>query len=330
MGDKKRQLDKQAKKSCVEQIKKLKNLVKQKDEEIEKLSKDNQKSTIQGNNKAVHYGFWCDGCNQGPIVGTRYKCLQSPDYDLCEKCEPIHNQDRLMIRITKPETLVNLAQNNGLIGLDMFLPPLAIPFMNPCKNFFEMKNQNEQKSDANKNNSDNQSKNAHFIGETFEKTFENVFNFLEDFGKNQEETKAENKQDLSQKDGEKDVNKNNSDNQSKNVDFLGETFDKAFENVFKFLGDFGKNQEEAKTENKQDLLQKDEKKAEEVTDSDDDQSSSSSSDDEPEFELSTEEKIATLMAIYPLYSESIIIDIVQENESEDIEHLAELVVATHY
>lgn len=35
----------------------------------------------------VHSSVACDGCGMSPIVGTRYKCLVCPDYDLCEKCE---------------------------------------------------------------------------------------------------------------------------------------------------------------------------------------------------------------------------------------------------
>jgi len=51
----------------------------------------------------LHPGVTCDGCEK-PVVGFRYKCVQCPDYDLCERCEakrihPEHN----MMRIAAPE-----------------------------------------------------------------------------------------------------------------------------------------------------------------------------------------------------------------------------------
>ncbi|KAJ3342838.1 hypothetical protein HDU93_000968 [Gonapodya sp. JEL0774] len=35
----------------------------------------------------VHRGTVCDGCGASPIVGARYKCINCPNYDLCEACE---------------------------------------------------------------------------------------------------------------------------------------------------------------------------------------------------------------------------------------------------
>jgi hypothetical protein len=35
----------------------------------------------------VHSDIQCDGCNQFPLVGVRYKCTVCPDYDLCASCE---------------------------------------------------------------------------------------------------------------------------------------------------------------------------------------------------------------------------------------------------
>ena len=37
-------------------------------------------------NNAVHYGVVCDGCNQNPIRGLRFKCRDCNDFDFCSAC----------------------------------------------------------------------------------------------------------------------------------------------------------------------------------------------------------------------------------------------------
>merc|ERR1712170_176386 len=44
-----------------------------------------------------------------------------PDYDLCEKCEPYHHREHLMIRITEPQVLTQAMRGNNLMELDMFV-----------------------------------------------------------------------------------------------------------------------------------------------------------------------------------------------------------------
>lgn len=34
----------------------------------------------------VHHRYVCDGCRAHPIIGARFKCLDCPNYDLCETC----------------------------------------------------------------------------------------------------------------------------------------------------------------------------------------------------------------------------------------------------
>jgi len=75
--------------------------------------------------KAIHHGIICDACDE-TIVGTRFKCMQRYDYDLCEKCEPYHNREHLMIRITEPQVLPNAMRGGNLVELDMQIPPHAM------------------------------------------------------------------------------------------------------------------------------------------------------------------------------------------------------------
>ena len=44
----------------------------------------------------------CDGCQMNPIKGLRFKCLDCPDFDLCEECynKEIHKHHK-MKRITQ-------------------------------------------------------------------------------------------------------------------------------------------------------------------------------------------------------------------------------------
>ena len=53
----------------------------------------------------VHEGFYCDGCDTSPIKGTRYRCLECHDYDLCYSCNnkgnALHNCHHAMLVIPK-------------------------------------------------------------------------------------------------------------------------------------------------------------------------------------------------------------------------------------
>eukprot|EP00731_Ephydatia_muelleri_P030600 Em0022g114a len=50
----------------------------------------------------LHRGVTCDGCD-GPIYGTRFKCLVCPDYDLCSTCESKSGHlEHNMIAYTSP------------------------------------------------------------------------------------------------------------------------------------------------------------------------------------------------------------------------------------
>ncbi|OWA51887.1 hypothetical protein BV898_16348 [Hypsibius exemplaris] len=59
-------------------------------------------------NQRDHGGVFCDGCKD-TFKGTRYKCIECPDYDLCRSCEvkDVHSQHSL-IAIRVPELSVDI------------------------------------------------------------------------------------------------------------------------------------------------------------------------------------------------------------------------------
>lgn len=67
------------------------------------------------NPKPVHYGIICDICEK-QVVGIRYKCLERPDYDLCEECNS-KESGHLMLKIPTPQSLTKLANNQGIIDI---------------------------------------------------------------------------------------------------------------------------------------------------------------------------------------------------------------------
>ena len=46
-----------------------------------------------------HKNVTCDGCQQSPLIGSRYKCKSCPDYDLCGGCKKqgMHSQHEFFL-----------------------------------------------------------------------------------------------------------------------------------------------------------------------------------------------------------------------------------------
>ena len=70
--------------------------------------------------KKVHAGANCDNCQASPIRGVRYKCSSCVNYDLCENCMSLledefpdnrprvrHNETHIFYRIARPVVIQN-------------------------------------------------------------------------------------------------------------------------------------------------------------------------------------------------------------------------------
>ena len=74
----------------------------QQDQPTEQEPSSEQTQPQQQQEGVLHPGVTCDGCN-GPIHGTRYKCLVCNDYDLCTGCEAKgQHVDHNMVTISDP------------------------------------------------------------------------------------------------------------------------------------------------------------------------------------------------------------------------------------
>jgi hypothetical protein len=60
-------------------------------------------------NTVVHEGVFCDDCKRYPIQGTRYRCLQCPDFDLCDSCEAKNNHPHILLKIPDSSPLRHAA-----------------------------------------------------------------------------------------------------------------------------------------------------------------------------------------------------------------------------
>ena len=51
----------------------------------------------------IHHGFKCDACDMQPIIGLRYKCLECPDFDLCNGChkKEAHKEHKMVRKTAK-------------------------------------------------------------------------------------------------------------------------------------------------------------------------------------------------------------------------------------
>mmetsp|Transcript_6288 Transcript_6288/g.19090 ORF Transcript_6288/g.19090 Transcript_6288/m.19090 type:complete len:452 (-) Transcript_6288:68-1423(-) len=68
---------------------------------------------------SVRHAAMCDQCHK-QIIGSRFKCLTCPDYDLCAHCEAlpaVHDAMHLFVKISNPEQLAHNAARLQQLGL---------------------------------------------------------------------------------------------------------------------------------------------------------------------------------------------------------------------
>ena len=69
------------------EIKKEESVKKDEKKEKKESNKKMEKNIENEEGKAIHHGYFCDGCQMEPIIGNRYKCTICDDFDYCEACE---------------------------------------------------------------------------------------------------------------------------------------------------------------------------------------------------------------------------------------------------
>ena len=64
----------------------------------------------------VHRSITCNHCQKSPIRGSRYKCANCPDFDLCEECEVIepHQKNHVFIKIRIPIPPLSNPRNTSI------------------------------------------------------------------------------------------------------------------------------------------------------------------------------------------------------------------------
>jgi len=75
----------------------------------------------------IHKGVTCDICENGPIIGPRYKCLQCPNFDMCDTCQATgaHQANHPILKMNKPAPRQGFDMGRGKFpGMsEMFQPP---------------------------------------------------------------------------------------------------------------------------------------------------------------------------------------------------------------
>ena len=69
-----------------------------------KNANDNNIINNINNINDIHFGIKCNNCEMENIKGIRYKCINCPDFDLCQKCENeiAHIPSHIFIKIRRP------------------------------------------------------------------------------------------------------------------------------------------------------------------------------------------------------------------------------------
>ena len=74
------------------------------DDLMKNILKKFSSKTENEEGKAIHQRCSCDGCGMNPIVGVRYKCSICDNFDYCQNCEELYNNEHNhpFIKLYKP------------------------------------------------------------------------------------------------------------------------------------------------------------------------------------------------------------------------------------